>query len=53
MSSVSATLIRRGTEVISARLQPGQDPLVREWIGIFLIFFTVFAFLLVTFWVSQ
>lgn len=53
MSAVSATLIRRGTEVISARLQPGQDPLVKEWIGIFLIFFTVFAFFLATFWVSQ
>ncbi|GFN15282.1 polysaccharide lyase-domain-containing protein [Aspergillus tubingensis] len=51
-SDDGATLIRRGTEVISARLQPGQDPLVREWIGIFLIFFTVFAFLLVTFWVA-
>ncbi|BCR95390.1 uncharacterized protein AKAW2_20330S [Aspergillus luchuensis] len=52
MSSVSAALIRRGSEVISARLQPGQDPLVKEWIGIFFIFFTVFAFFLAITWVT-
>ncbi|GKZ77751.1 hypothetical protein AnigIFM56816_000534 [Aspergillus niger] len=52
MSSISTALIRRGTEIISARLQTSQQPLIKEWIGIFLVFFTVFAFGLATTWVA-
>ncbi|GLA54742.1 hypothetical protein AnigIFM63604_000888 [Aspergillus niger] len=52
MSSISAALIRRGTEIISARLQTSQQPLIKEWIGIFLVFFTVFAFGLAITWVA-
>ncbi|GJP94498.1 hypothetical protein CBS115989_2998 [Aspergillus niger] len=52
MSSISAALVRRGTEVISARLQTSQQPLIKEWIGIFLVFFTVFAFGLAINWVA-
>ncbi|GKZ69500.1 hypothetical protein AnigIFM50267_004709 [Aspergillus niger] len=52
MSSISAALIRRGTEIISARLQTSQQPLLKEWIGIFLVFFTVFAFGLAINWVA-
>ncbi|OJJ75286.1 hypothetical protein ASPBRDRAFT_148047 [Aspergillus brasiliensis CBS 101740] len=52
MSSVSTALIRRGTEVISAQLQARRDPLVREWIGIFLIFITVLVFGFAVGWVD-
>ncbi|GKZ24762.1 hypothetical protein AbraIFM66951_002018 [Aspergillus brasiliensis] len=52
MSSVSTALIRRGTEVISAQLQARRDPLVREWIGIILIFLTVLVFGLAVVWVD-
>lgn len=53
MSSVSSVLIRRGTELISARLRYREQPQMHEWLGLSIIIFTAVTSGLAIFWVSR
>ncbi|RHZ44070.1 uncharacterized protein CDV56_100649 [Aspergillus thermomutatus] len=52
MSSVSSVLIRRGTELISARLRYREQSQMHDWLGLSIVIFTALAFGLAIFWVD-
>ncbi|KAL2796697.1 hypothetical protein BJX66DRAFT_128417 [Aspergillus keveii] len=53
MLSISGLLVRRGTEMISVRLQARQQPdLIHGWLGHAILILTGFAFVFMIFWVD-
>ncbi|RHZ68733.1 hypothetical protein CDV55_106991 [Aspergillus turcosus] len=52
MSSVSSVLIRRGTELISARLRHREHPQMHDWLGLSIVIFTAVAFGFAILWVD-
>ncbi|RLM00011.1 hypothetical protein CFD26_106552 [Aspergillus turcosus] len=52
MTSVSSVLIRRGTELISARLRHREHPEMHDWLGLSIVIFTAVAFGFAIFWVD-
>jgi hypothetical protein len=53
MSSIGDLLVRRGAEMVSARLQSRQQPeLIHGWLGLAILILTGFAFVFMIFWVS-
>ncbi|KAL2845145.1 hypothetical protein BJX68DRAFT_136243 [Aspergillus pseudodeflectus] len=53
MSSIGDLLVRRGAEMISARLQSRQQAeLIHGWLGLAILILTGFAFIFMIFWVE-
>ncbi|KAE8391665.1 hypothetical protein BDV23DRAFT_193049 [Aspergillus alliaceus] len=52
MPSVSSVLIRRGTELISARLRYRDQPQIHGWLGLSAVIVTALAFGLAIFWID-